>query len=141
MIPGLIKTVKVLNFLVIKRPLIREIFKSQGYTVPYPVPVVSELRQIDIKATTTMSLKQSGNLQRRNQRSVSSSSLLQMKVVGWAIGICHVNDGGLIPQDEVLETKLIDETRIFVWISTPQGITKNWTLKLRGHLKPETSIL
>ena len=48
---------------------------------------------------------------------------------------CHVNDG-LIPHDEVLETKLIDETRLFICVSTPQGITRYWTMKLRGYLKP-----
>ena len=48
---------------------------------------------------------------------------------------CNVNDG-VIPHDEVLETKLIDETRMFIGISTPQGITRRWTLKLRGYLKP-----
>ena len=48
---------------------------------------------------------------------------------------CNVNDS-LIPHDEVLETKLIDETRMFIGISAPQGITSRWTLKLRGYLKP-----
>ena len=48
----------------------------------------------------------------------------------------HVNDESLIPLDEVLETRLIDETRVFFSTSVPQGITKRWTMKLRGYLKP-----
>ena len=48
---------------------------------------------------------------------------------------CNVNDS-LTPHDEVLETKLIDETRMFIGISAPQGITRRWTLKLRRYLEP-----
>ena len=48
----------------------------------------------------------------------------------------HVNDDSLIPLDEVLETILIDETRVFFSTSVPQGITRRWTMKLRGYLKP-----
>ena len=48
----------------------------------------------------------------------------------------HVNDSSLVPLDQVLETRLIDETRMFISTSVPKGITERWTLKLRGHLKP-----
>ena len=48
----------------------------------------------------------------------------------------HVNDESLIPLDEVLETRLIDETRVFFSTSVPPGITRRWTMKLRGYLKP-----
>lgn len=48
----------------------------------------------------------------------------------------HVDDDSLIPLDEVLETRLIDETRVFFSTSVPQGITRRWTMKLRGYLKP-----
>jgi beta-glucosidase len=48
----------------------------------------------------------------------------------------HVDGDGLIPHDEVLKTQLIDVTRMFIDLSTPQGITKHWTLNLRGYLKP-----
>ena len=48
----------------------------------------------------------------------------------------HVNDNSHIPLDEVLETRLIDETRAFFSTSLPRGITKRWTMKLRGYLKP-----
>ena len=56
---------------------------------------------------------------------------------GW-IGNWHnnLNDESLIPVDEVLETRLIDETRVFFSTSVPQGITRRWTMKLRGYLKP-----
>ena len=48
----------------------------------------------------------------------------------------HVNDDSLIPCEEVFVTQLIDETRMFIEASAPPGITKHWTLKLRGYLKP-----
>ena len=48
----------------------------------------------------------------------------------------HLDDDSLIPLDEVLETQLIDETQMFIGTSVPQGITKRWTMKLRGYLKP-----
>ncbi|KAF9043921.1 glycoside hydrolase family 3 protein [Panaeolus papilionaceus] len=54
----------------------------------------------------------------------------------------HVDDDSLVPRDEVLEERLIDETRIFISTSTPPGITRKWTMKLRGQLKPrETDCL
>lgn len=56
---------------------------------------------------------------------------------GWiASWHSHVDDDSLIPLDEVLKTQLINETRILVAGSMPQGITRKWTIKLRGHLKP-----
>ncbi|KAF9522963.1 glycoside hydrolase family 3 protein [Crepidotus variabilis] len=48
----------------------------------------------------------------------------------------HENDDSMVVLDTVLEERLIDETRIFISTSTPKGITKRWTLKLRGQLKP-----
>ena len=45
-----------------------------------------------------------------------------------------MNDDSLIPRDEILETRLIDGTRLFK-PSNP-GITRYWTMKLRGYLKP-----
>jgi beta-glucosidase len=48
----------------------------------------------------------------------------------------HVDNDSLIPLDEVLETQLIDESRMFITVSVPQRITRRWTLKVRGHLKP-----
>lgn len=48
----------------------------------------------------------------------------------------HLNDDSMTPLDEPMEERLIDETRIFISISSPKGITKRWTMKLRGQLKP-----
>ena len=36
----------------------------------------------------------------------------------------HMNDDSLTPVDEVLEERLIDETRMFISTSVPEGITK-----------------
>lgn len=43
----------------------------------------------------------------------------------------------MIPQDQPIKQHLIDETRIFISTSTPEGITKRWSLKLEGQLKPK----
>ncbi|KZP04828.1 glycoside hydrolase family 3 protein [Athelia psychrophila] len=48
----------------------------------------------------------------------------------------HENDDSLVPLAEPMETRLIDETRVFISTSYPATITKRWTLKLRGQLKP-----
>jgi beta-glucosidase len=57
---------------------------------------------------------------------------------GW---ICswykHIDDDSMIALDHPFEQRLIDETRIFVSTSTPKGITKRWTMKLNGQLKPK----
>lgn len=47
----------------------------------------------------------------------------------------HVSDDSFEVADLVRE-QYIDETRLFISTSYPKGITKRWTLKLRGQLKP-----
>lgn len=48
----------------------------------------------------------------------------------------HESDDSLVAVEEPLESRLVDETRIFISSSTPKNITRKWTLRLRGHLKP-----
>jgi beta-glucosidase len=48
----------------------------------------------------------------------------------------HVDDDSMKPSDDVLEQILVDETRIFIATSMPKNITRRWTLRLRGQLKP-----
>lgn len=48
----------------------------------------------------------------------------------------HEHDESMTPVDAPFVTRLIDETRIFVSLSAPQGITRRWTLRLRGQLLP-----
>ncbi|KAF5386896.1 hypothetical protein D9615_002114 [Tricholomella constricta] len=50
----------------------------------------------------------------------------------------HENDDSLVPLATAppLETRVVDETRIFISTSTPRGITRKWTLRLKGMLKP-----
>lgn len=50
----------------------------------------------------------------------------------------HVNDDSMEPMDEVLKHQFIDETRLFIATSTPPNITRRWTLRLRGQLKPRS---
>lgn len=50
----------------------------------------------------------------------------------------HLDDNSMVALAEPLETRVIDETRIFVSTSTPKGITRRWTLRLRGRLRPRS---
>ncbi|KJA20349.1 glycoside hydrolase family 3 protein [Hypholoma sublateritium FD-334 SS-4] len=47
----------------------------------------------------------------------------------------HLSDDSFEVADLIRE-QYIDETRLFISTSYPKGITKRWTLKLRGQLKP-----
>ncbi|PPQ85427.1 hypothetical protein CVT25_006319 [Psilocybe cyanescens] len=56
---------------------------------------------------------------------------------GWiASWHAHLDDESMQAREEVYEEMLVDETRIFVSVDHPKGITKRWTMKLRGQLKP-----
>ncbi|KAI0956541.1 hypothetical protein AcW1_005197 [Taiwanofungus camphoratus] len=48
----------------------------------------------------------------------------------------HEDDDSMIPVSQPLKTMYIDETRIFLSTSYPSELTKRWTLKLKGALKP-----
>ncbi|TFY77060.1 hypothetical protein EWM64_g6952 [Hericium alpestre] len=48
----------------------------------------------------------------------------------------HEHEESMDALEEPFQTRLIDETRIFVSLSAPEGITRRWTMKLRGKLRP-----
>jgi beta-glucosidase len=48
----------------------------------------------------------------------------------------HENDDSLVAFEEPVKTQYIDETRLFISTSYPENITKKWTLRLKGYLKP-----
>ena len=48
----------------------------------------------------------------------------------------HESDDSMNPVPPPMEVRLIDETRILIGTSAPAGITRQWTLKLEGQLKP-----
>ncbi|TFK45937.1 beta-glucosidase [Heliocybe sulcata] len=48
----------------------------------------------------------------------------------------HEDDDSLVPIEQPIESRLIDETRIFISTSYPKGITWKWTMRLRGKLRP-----
>ncbi|EGN96322.1 glycoside hydrolase family 3 protein [Serpula lacrymans var. lacrymans S7.3] len=50
----------------------------------------------------------------------------------------HEHDESMSIVEKPLEKRLIDETRIFISTSIPEGITRRWTMKLEGKLKPRT---
>ncbi|KAF6758389.1 beta-glucosidase [Ephemerocybe angulata] len=49
----------------------------------------------------------------------------------------HTEDEGMTPIEEPIADRFIDETRMFISTSTPPGITKRWTLRLKGYIKRE----
>ncbi|CDO77775.1 Glycoside Hydrolase Family 3 protein [Trametes cinnabarina] len=56
---------------------------------------------------------------------------------GWTgLFYSHENDDSMVPLDKPLKTVYIDETRIFLSTDYPKELTKRFTLRLRGQLKP-----
>lgn len=48
----------------------------------------------------------------------------------------HLSDTSMTPVEKPLSSHFIDETRVFISTSYPKELTKRWTLKLRGFLRP-----
>ena len=56
---------------------------------------------------------------------------------GWnAEWYSHESDDSMKLLDTPIATQFLDETRMFINTSYPKGITRRWTVKLRGFLKP-----
>jgi beta-glucosidase len=56
---------------------------------------------------------------------------------GWTgIFYAHEDDNSNSRLEEPFVTRHIDETRIFVSIDKPKGLTHRWSLTLEGNLKP-----
>lgn len=56
---------------------------------------------------------------------------------GWTgTWFAHESDESMVALATPYETRLIDETRIFISNFAPKGITRRWTMKLQGELKP-----
>lgn len=56
---------------------------------------------------------------------------------GWtASWFAHKSDDSMEPVSEVYKEQYVDETRCFISDGAPKGITKRWSLKLQGKLKP-----
>jgi beta-glucosidase len=49
----------------------------------------------------------------------------------------HESDDSMKPLDAPIATQLFDETRLFIGTSYPKSITRTWTVKLRGFLRPK----
>lgn len=56
---------------------------------------------------------------------------------GW-IGTwyAHESDESMVALTTPYESRIVDETQLFIGTSTPKGITYRWTMKLEGQLKP-----
>ncbi|KAF5369139.1 hypothetical protein D9757_011062 [Collybiopsis confluens] len=57
--------------------------------------------------------------------------------LGWtASWYPHLSDTSMTPAEKPLTSTFVDETRIFIGTSYPKELTKRWTLKLQGFLRP-----
>ncbi|KAF9647277.1 hypothetical protein BDM02DRAFT_3156218 [Thelephora ganbajun] len=57
---------------------------------------------------------------------------------GWTVEwYSHESNDSMKPLDTPIATEFFDETRLFIGTSYPKGITRKWTMKLRGFLKPK----
>ncbi|KAI0700305.1 beta-glucosidase [Cytidiella melzeri] len=56
---------------------------------------------------------------------------------GW-IGewFAHEDDDSMTPVEKPVRVQFMDETRLFISTSYPKGITKRWSLRLKGLFKP-----
>ncbi|KAF8552820.1 glycoside hydrolase family 3 protein [Imleria badia] len=58
---------------------------------------------------------------------------------GWVgTWYAHECDESMTALKTPYQTRVVDETRIFISTSAPKGITRRWTMKLEGQLKPRT---
>ncbi|KIK31633.1 glycoside hydrolase family 3 protein [Suillus luteus UH-Slu-Lm8-n1] len=56
---------------------------------------------------------------------------------GWTgTWYAHQDDESMSALNTPYSTRLVDETRIFISTSAPKGITRRWTMRLEGELKP-----
>jgi len=56
---------------------------------------------------------------------------------GWnAEWYSHESDNSMKPLNTPVTTQFLDETKMFIGTSYPKGLTRKWTMKLRGFLKP-----
>jgi beta-glucosidase len=49
----------------------------------------------------------------------------------------HTSDDSMEPVEEPIAERYIDETKMLMLGSAPPGITKRWTLRVKGFLKVE----
>ncbi|KAH7903362.1 glycosyl hydrolase family 3 C-terminal domain-containing protein, partial [Hygrophoropsis aurantiaca] len=56
---------------------------------------------------------------------------------GWISSwYAHEDDESMAAVSQPMATRLIDETRMILSMSAPKGITRRWTMKFEGQLKP-----
>jgi beta-glucosidase len=56
---------------------------------------------------------------------------------GWTgTWYAHEDDESMTALTTPYSTRLVDETRVFISTSAPKGITRRWTMRLEGELKP-----
>ncbi|EIN07857.1 hypothetical protein PUNSTDRAFT_121061 [Punctularia strigosozonata HHB-11173 SS5] len=48
----------------------------------------------------------------------------------------HTSDDSMEPISQPFKEQLVDETRCFISVDSPKGLTKRYTLRLKGQLKP-----
>jgi beta-glucosidase len=57
--------------------------------------------------------------------------------LGWIGSWCsHTSDDSMEPLAKPFKEQLIDETRCSISVDAPKGLTRRWTLRLKGRMKP-----
>ncbi|KIY70546.1 glycoside hydrolase family 3 protein [Cylindrobasidium torrendii FP15055 ss-10] len=51
----------------------------------------------------------------------------------------HESDDSMKPIDKAIKSQVIDETRMFINTAVPDGLTRRWTMRLTGYLKPRAT--
>ncbi|KAJ8488421.1 hypothetical protein ONZ51_g3578 [Trametes cubensis] len=107
--------------------------KPSFFVTPYD-GIVSALGKIDPDVQVTYS---------EGARAYMQMPTLENEIVtddgrpGWIGSFhSHEDDNSMRPVDKPLKTMHIDETRIFLSTDYPKELTKRFTLRLRGQLKP-----
>ncbi|OSD02184.1 glycoside hydrolase family 3 protein [Trametes coccinea BRFM310] len=107
--------------------------KPSFFISPYE-GIVSALGRIDPNVEITYS---------EGARAYMQMPTLENEIVtedgkpGWTGSFySHEDDNSMVPLDKPLKTMYIDETRIFLSTDYPKELTKRFTLRLRGQLKP-----
>ncbi|KAH9920187.1 beta-glucosidase [Amylocystis lapponica] len=96
--------------------------------------IVQALRELDASVEITYSEGARAYMQ---MPSLDYDIVTETGERGWTgTWYAHESDESMTPLATPLKSQYIDETRMFISTSWPQELTKRWTLKLHGLLKP-----
>lgn len=101
-------------------------------------PTVRVLAVSDLSNLCRVTIEPCSNVAFMNLPTFEDELTTEKGERGW-IGTfhTHTSEDSYDAVPEPVQTRLIDEARIFVSTSFPPGMTKRWTLKLKGYLQKD----